>query len=521
MAAWASWERARRVADALPADDAGRTAMRIAARAWLCGNAFRVYADLSGGLFEELRELCTAAGDKPSLAIGMVGLMLEHMRHGRVREASRLASETMALVESIGMPTLTVELSLAAISTKLQAGEMAEVLRWSQTVIELADGDPAKGNVVFGSPLAVALASRGTARWALGRAGWRDDFDRALAMARGADPMSHAVVIAYAYGIAIPGGVLLADDAALRDIEEALEIIERSSEDFALGLARCALGMALVHRESPAERERGLAVLGQVRDMCLHGRFYQYSLASVDVYTARERARRGDRDGAIPQMRAAIDDLFRSGQLWYCIAATAFLVETLLERGAGDDVAEAEAAIDRLAAAPDDDGLVAREVWLLRMRALLARAHGDDAAYRDYRDRYRAMATDAGLRGTYEVGRGDAVTAAAPSGVVTFLFTDIEGSTRRWESDADAMRAALLAHDKVLRTAIEAHDGFLFSHTGDGVVAAFASPMSRRERRDRRATGSCSCRCGWVSQPVRPSCATGTTSGRCSTVRRG
>ena len=65
-----------------------------------------------------------------------------------------------------------------------------------------------------------------------------------------------------------------------------------------------------------------------------------------------------------------------------------------------------------------------------------------------------------------------------PSGVVTFLFTDIEGSTRRWESDAATMRAALVAHDEVVRTAIEAHDGFLFSHTGDGVVAAFASPKS-------------------------------------------
>jgi class 3 adenylate cyclase len=51
------------------------------------------------------------------------------------------------------------------------------------------------------------------------------------------------------------------------------------------------------------------------------------------------------------------------------------------------------------------------------------------------------------------------MTAAGPSGVVTFLFTDIEGSTRRWESDAAAMRSALLAHDDVLRTAIEAHDG--------------------------------------------------------------
>jgi len=61
---------------------------------------------------------------------------------------------------------------------------------------------------------------------------------------------------------------------------------------------------------------------------------------------------------------------------------------------------------------------------------------------------------------------------------VTFLFTDIEGSTRRWEADAGAMRAALAAHDEVLRTAIEAQGGWLFKHTGDGVCAAFGSPRS-------------------------------------------
>jgi predicted ATPase len=66
----------------------------------------------------------------------------------------------------------------------------------------------------------------------------------------------------------------------------------------------------------------------------------------------------------------------------------------------------------------------------------------------------------------------------APSGVVTFLFTDVEGSTRRWEADPDAMRVALAAHDEVLREAIEAHGGWLFKHTGDGVCAAFASPRS-------------------------------------------
>ena len=59
---------------------------------------------------------------------------------------------------------------------------------------------------------------------------------------------------------------------------------------------------------------------------------------------------------------------------------------------------------------------------------------------------------------------------------MTFLFTDIEGSTRRWEADADAMRAALEAHNQTLREAVKAHDGQVFNYTGDGMCAVFASP---------------------------------------------
>jgi class 3 adenylate cyclase len=70
------------------------------------------------------------------------------------------------------------------------------------------------------------------------------------------------------------------------------------------------------------------------------------------------------------------------------------------------------------------------------------------------------------------------MTGAAPSGVVTFLFTDVEGSTRRWEADADGMRTALAVHDDVLHSAVEEQGGWLFKHTGDGVCAAFASPKS-------------------------------------------
>ena len=107
------------------------------------------------------------------------------------------------------------------------------------------------------------------------------------------------------------------------------------------------------------------------------------------------------------------------------------------------------------------------------------------------------------------------MTAAAPSGVVTFLFTDIEGSTRRWETDADLMRTALVAHDEALRDAIESHGGFLFSHTGDGVVAAFASPVSAVNAAiDAQRELQLPVRMGL--QPARPSCETGTTSERCS-----
>jgi hypothetical protein len=123
-------------------------------------------------------------------------------------------------------------------------------------------------------------------------------------------------------------------------------------------------------------------------------------LPIVHVYVAHERARRGDRDDAIPLMRTAVDHMVREGQLLgWGVPATGVLVETLLERGADGDVAEAEAAIERLRAAPADEGLVIRDIWLLRLRALLARAHGDDAAYAHFRDAYRDMANTLGYEG--------------------------------------------------------------------------------------------------------------------------
>jgi hypothetical protein len=396
-AARLSWERALQIADALATDGLGGATMRIAPRTLLCGSAWQgVYRNVFSR-FEELRELCAEVDDKASLAVGMAGVVAAQMLYGRVPEASRLASDYMELLEAIGDPSLTVGLSVVAIFAKLETGEAAEALRWSQAAIDQADDDPTKGNIIMGSPLAAVTALRGLARCFLGHAGWREDLDQAVAMARATDPLTHVLVVAYKYVPLIPGGALLADEKAMREIGEALKIAEKVSDDDTLGNAQIAMGLALVHRQTP-DCERGLDVLQRVREMALQERYSSLEMPLADVYAAREQARRGDIHGALPLIRAAIEEFFRRAQYPWCIAATGVLVETLLENGTDRDAAEAHAAIDRLAGAMNND-FVLGQIMLLHMRALLSRADGDDAAYRTIVDRYRAAAKSLSLEG--------------------------------------------------------------------------------------------------------------------------
>jgi predicted ATPase len=65
-----------------------------------------------------------------------------------------------------------------------------------------------------------------------------------------------------------------------------------------------------------------------------------------------------------------------------------------------------------------------------------------------------------------------------PTGTVTFLFSDIEGSTKRWEAHHDAMRAAVARHDDIVRAAIVAHGGYVFKTVGDAFCAAFPTAPS-------------------------------------------
>ena len=397
-AARMSWQRARQVADRLPADYPDRTSIRIAPRTLLCGSAWRTGGSVADTGFDELRELATAAGDQRSLAIGMAGLLASLTFHAHYGESSRLASECASLIESIGDRSMTVGLLYGPMYAKFMAGEMAETLRLAQCVIDLADGDPAMGSLIVGSPLALAIAGRGAARCCLGIPGWKDDFDQAIAMARAFDATTHVIAIWFNYGT-IPNGALPPDALALQRTAEALRIAEQSGDDFTLALARITRGLVLVHRDD-SERGVGFELLAKAREMALQERFSMTAVPIVDIEIAREKARTGDLDSAVEIALALIHDQFDTGEMNFRGPATTVLVESLLARGTDADVREAQAAIDRLAAVPTDAGFVLHELPLLRLRALLARAHADEVTYPGFRGSLSHEGGVVRLRGT-------------------------------------------------------------------------------------------------------------------------
>jgi adenylate cyclase len=398
-AAQASWLRARQVADRLPDDVTDRLSMRIAPRAALCGHAFRIRSGGADVEFSELKELCTAAGDKRSLAIGLAGLAMATQLDGRIREASVLATELVALLESIDDPALTVSLSVAYLNIRLAAGEIRTVLQLAQRVIELADDETTEDGFISVSPSANAIAIRGTARWCLGLPGWREDFDHAFRIVAAIPPQFRSGTFWIVYLMGVPNGVLLPGETAVADIVEIASAAEQFGEQIAIDLAQVAHGIVLVYR-GKSDQDVGFGLLEE-----LHQEYRRKhstlpgNMPLVATHVARERGRHGDADGAIELARSAFETYPRSGQLIWLGAAAGVLVELLLHRGSDSDLREARAAIAKVAAMQSDPDVVLFEIWLLRLRALLAQAEGDEVAYRDYRDRYRDMAKTLGFEG--------------------------------------------------------------------------------------------------------------------------
>ena len=347
--------------------------------------------------FDELRDLCTAAGDTTSLAIGMTGLVMAMSFNDNITDAALLATECAALLEKTGDPSLIVGGMVGVMQAKNQAGEVVETLRLARRVIALADGDSSAGDFVVASPLSIAHIYCGSAQLALGMPGFRKHYDAALGLSRSVDPANYATATMFKY-CTIALGVYLSDDTALRDTANALETAEQAGEPIAIAAALMARGLTLVYRDGP-DSEAGYVLLDEVRAMALDHQFSLVCVPIVDIHTARRKAQHAAFDDAVGLARAALDNLTTSGEMIWRGLASSTLVESLLGRGADGDVTEARSVIERLAATPTDPGFVLHELPLLRMRALLARVQGEHDSYRDYRDRYRKMATNLGFQG--------------------------------------------------------------------------------------------------------------------------
>jgi adenylate cyclase len=275
---------------------------------------------------------------------------------------------------------------------------MAEALQLSQRVIDLVDSDPTEGNLVYRTALARATMMRGLTRCCLGRRGWKNDFDQAIAMARGLDPTSRFLVITYIYGTAVGNGALRADAEIRQHTAEALEIAVRSGDDVGLITARWVHGLMLVRRDA-ADRGAGLELLAAAREAALQHRQSTGAWPMIDIEIAREELRIGDVDRALEKSRTLFNYLLDTGGMLFRGPTITVLVEALLARGGKADLQEAQDTIGRLEAARTEPGFVFHELPMLRLRALLARAHGDAAAYAHFRDRYRDMARSLGYVG--------------------------------------------------------------------------------------------------------------------------
>ncbi len=398
QAARTAWQRARHVADQLPADAVGRAAMRISPRSLLCVSAWRVGGSVDDTGFEELHELATAAGDKASLAIGMAGQVFALAVYGRYQEACRLVPELLNVGDSVGNPTLTDALLMAALTARFGTGELTEVMRLSQRIIDDADADPQRGNFLIDSPLTVALMMQAAAGMCKGVPAWKDDVGRAVPMCAEFEPGVRAALLLYVYGIGVANGLLLPDAAMLSESAEALRVAEERGDEFALALARFLGGLILAQRDGP-QRAEGFELLAQSRETALRDRVNQAALQQLKVERAKEEARTGDLDAAVARLRAVIEEQFRSDAVMFLGAGVTAFVEALLQRGGEADVSEAAGAIERLGAVSTEPDFVLFDVALLRLRALLARARGDEASYRDFAERYKATAASFGFEG--------------------------------------------------------------------------------------------------------------------------
>ena len=393
VAARSSWERAREVADRLPAEHPKIVDMRVAPRRMLAWTDWLVGADPDANTcYEELRALASQSGDILSLAMGTAGraFALCENEH-RPAEAAALADEVLQMIDDVHCDRmLKVDLLYAVMWAKFLVADYRAILRTGERIRELAANE-------VNSSVARANTVCGVAQLVWGDVeGGQRAMELGIEQARGLDPVTHATVMTLKCGL-IALGLEAPDEATLRDARAALKRAEAFGDNFAIAAALWACGTILL-RFDRRSAQTAVEYLERARNIIVNHRVLAVALAPIEADLAVERARAGGRDEAIETLRSLIHRQITQSDTTFFTVSTSAFVQLLTDRGRSEDVAEATALVETMEKQALQIPVAAFQLGVAFCRLVVDSAMGDNATAAA---RYSEIAQHAGARGEF------------------------------------------------------------------------------------------------------------------------
>ncbi|OBF36288.1 adenylyl cyclase [Mycobacterium sp. ACS1612] len=391
-AARTQWARARYIADQLPDDHDGVIAMRIAPRTLLVSTTFFVGdADDSDERYRELRDLATRSGDMTSLAIATAGRIWSYsVNDFRVPEAAALASEIDGIIDRIQCDAQTRSIILIAVAyARFATCDFDGALR----VIETIQALPHDQLIVENS---VADSLKGVIEICMG-----DHEHGTLSLRKGTDearllpPVNSAAALAYWVALLAAVGTY-ATDELVDEMREVWQRAESFGDIFGVIAAQWAYATALLRSENQS-RDEAIDVLERVRASIAKHKVWRLALTTVVPDLALDAARRGRRDEAIAELRESVAVQMAGGSRVFAGCTCEALVDLLVDRGTADDLVEANRIVEQWR--PRRTGPPALNLWWLKSRAILARAHGDSEHHAELATRYLELCRLVDARG--------------------------------------------------------------------------------------------------------------------------
>ncbi|UXA09832.1 AAA family ATPase [Mycobacterium sp. SMC-8] len=369
VAARVQWNSALRVADRLPDDQDGVLELRTAPRAMLISTELFTGTDAENDQrFGDLRELVLHTGDLRPLALAMAGRVMAFIvNSSRVPEAMPIAAELAEVVDHlVDEPASELEILLTAMAFARWANcEFDATLKITAKSLALRLDRPSVDRAVAHAIAGLTEVCRGNHDQGV------EMLWSATELARAMPPVLFSAVLLY-WGILAAMGLHVARDL-VDEMSDALERAESFGDRFGIIAAQWTYGTLLLCTD-PARRGEAVGLLDRARNGILTDKIQNFAMALIEPQLALEWARQGRGEEAIEVLRGRVALHRRDAALFHYPGPAEALCELLIARGRPGDLQEADDLLDFWA--EHTPGTAAMDLWTLRVRALLAAAHG-------------------------------------------------------------------------------------------------------------------------------------------------